>query len=130
MQAVGHSHPAANVSGFSADMRTFVSDFLTACRELPGPGDHNIPLSFRKVPNYILTPSGTVRVVEIINQSVVVRTVSNTDDYPGRTLQTSSYPQAEATGLIGRGAVRIPEQGSFVPGVVPPCNDGQFPTAR
>ena len=106
-----------------------MSDFLTACRELPGPGDHNIPLSFRKVPNYILTPSGAVRVVEIINQRVVVRTVSGTD-YRGRTFQTSSYPQAEATGLIGRGAFRIPEQDSFVPGVTAPCNDGEFPTAR
>ena len=129
LQAVGHSHPVANVSTFPADERAFVGDFLTACRELPGPGDHNIPLSHLKVPNYIITPSGAIRVLEIVNQRVVVRTVSGTD-YPGQTILTSSYPQLEATGKIGKGAVRIPQQVYFVHESVPPCNHGRYPIAK
>ena len=128
IQALGHSHPATNAPTFPADERPFVRDWLTACRELPGPGDHEVPLGFPKVPNYIITPSGAVRVVEIINQRVVVRTVSGTD-YPGRTIRTLSYPQAEAA-MGNGGAVRIPEQGRFVPGSVAPCNHGQLPDPR
>lgn len=132
LQAVGHPHPASNAvndTAIDAALRTFVRDWLTACRELPAPRDHEIPLQHLDVPNYIITPSGAVRVVEVVNQRIVVRTVSGTD-YPGRTILTSSYPQAEATGEIGRGAVRIPQQGSFVPGPVAPCNHGDYPTAR
>ena len=128
LQAVGHSHPASNASTSPPDLRPFVRDWLTTCRELPGPGDHEIPLGFQKVPNYIITPTGAVRVVEIINQRVVVRTVSGTD-YPGQTILTSNYPQAEATGRIGRGAVRIPQQAYFVRGPFPPCNHSDYPIA-
>lgn len=75
------------------------------------------------------TPAGAVRVVEVINQRVFVRTVSGSD-YDGQTILTSNYPQAEATGNIGRGAVRIPQQSNYVPGNSAPCNKNRLPTPR
>jgi len=132
LQAVGHSHPSSGVANdptVAAVYRPYIGDIETACRELPGPHDHLTPLGSPKVPNYYLTPSGAVRVVEVINYRVVVRTVSGTD-YPGQTILTSNYPQAEATGNIGKGTVKIPQQIDFFPRAVAPCNHGKLPTPR
>ena len=47
----------------------------TKGREIPGPGDH-LPVEENRIPNVIITPSGAIRAIEIIDGKTKVRTIS------------------------------------------------------
>ena len=98
------------------------SKLETECRNLPGPGDHEV-LAANGVPNYILTPDGSVRVLERINGSYEVRTVGGSD-YGGESINSVTYglldPQTGSPKIAA-----VPKQEDFVAGVSSPC-DGNF----
>jgi hypothetical protein len=64
--AVGHTH-----------VRRVGDRETTRARELPGRGDHLVVEA--GVPNYIMTPTGAIRVVERIDGKYRVRTVRGDD---------------------------------------------------
>ena len=94
------------------------SDLENECRELPGMQDH-VAVDAFDVPNYILTPSGAVRVFERIDGKFKVRSVSGMD-YGAKTMNSSSYQVFDTNGNTM--SHNLPSQEGFVAGISAPCN--------
>lgn len=115
--AVLHTHPHSNWHNISnlgygapQEEADFINAAVNACRELPGPEDHLHIINRLGAPNYYVTPTDAIRVLERVNGVYKVRTVQG-EKFNGATLSAESfglYPLDE-----GYETYSVPPEGLF-----------------